>query len=103
MSNTDKKDLPLHSLKFKINQKTRAMWKEENNQLKKSFEFKDFIEAFTFMTKVAFAAEKMGHHPNWSNVYNKVDILLFTHEAEDSVTEKDVKLSKEIDKIFKKE
>jgi 4a-hydroxytetrahydrobiopterin dehydratase len=90
-------------LEFKINQKTRPMWKEENNQLKKSFEFKDFIEAFTFMTKVAFAAEKMGHHPNWSNVYNKVDILLFTHEAEDSITEKDVKLSKEIDKIFKKE
>ena len=79
------------------------MWKEKNNQLKRSFKFKDFVEAFTFMTKVAFAAEKMGHHPNWSNVYNKVDILLFTHEAENSITEKDVKLSKEIDKIFNKE
>lgn len=53
------------------------------------------------MTKVAFAAEKIGHHPNWSNVYNKVDIMLFTHEAKDSITEKDVKLSKEIEKIFK--
>lgn len=79
------------------------MWKEENNQLQRSFEFKDFVEAFTFMTKVAFAAEKMGHHPNWSNVYNKVAIQLFTHEANDSITEKDVKLSKEIDKIFNKE
>lgn len=79
------------------------MWKKENNQLQRSFEFKDFVEAFAFMTKVAFAAEKLGHHPNWSNVYNKVDILLFTHEAENSVTEKDVKLSKVIDKIFKKE
>lgn len=79
------------------------MWKKENNQLQRSFEFKDFVEAFAFMTKVAFAAEKVGHHPNWSNVYNKVDILLFTHEAENSVTEKDVKLSKVIDKIFKKE
>ncbi len=78
------------------------MWKKENNQLQRSFEFKDFIEAFTFMTKVAFAAEKMDHHPNWTNAYNKVDILLFTHEAKDSVTEKDVKLSKEIDNIFKK-
>ena len=79
------------------------MWKEENNQLQRSCEFKDFVEAFTFMTKVAFAAEKMGHHPNWSNVYNKVAIQLFTHEANDSITEKDVKLSKEIDKIFNKE
>jgi 4a-hydroxytetrahydrobiopterin dehydratase len=76
------------------------MWKEENNQLQRSFEFKDFVAAFAFMTKVAFAAEKMGHHPNWSNVYNKVDIKLVTHEAKDSITEKDVKLSKEIDKIF---
>lgn len=79
------------------------MWKEENNQLHRSFEFKDFIKAFAFMTKVAFAAEKMGHHPNWSNVYNKVDIKLFTHEAKDSITEKDLKLSKEIEKIFNKE
>ncbi len=78
------------------------MWKEENNQLKRSFEFKDFVEAFTFMTQVAFAAEKMGHHPNWSNTYNKVDILLVTKDANNSITEKDVKLSKEIDKIFKK-
>jgi 4a-hydroxytetrahydrobiopterin dehydratase len=76
------------------------MWKEENSQLQRSFEFKDFVAAFAFMTKVAFAAEKMGHHPNWSNVYNKVDIKLFTHEAKDSITEKDIKLSKEIDKIF---
>ena len=79
------------------------MWKEVNNQLQRSFEFKDFVEAFTFMTKVAFAAEKMGHHPNWSNVYNKVDIKLYTHEEKDCITEKDVKLSKEIDKIFNKE
>jgi 4a-hydroxytetrahydrobiopterin dehydratase len=77
------------------------MWKEENNQLQRSFEFTDFVDAFAFMTKVAFAAEKMDHHPNWSNAYNKVDILLFTHETENSITEKDRKFSKEIDKIFK--
>ena len=81
----------------------KYMWKEENNQLKQSFEFKDFVEAFAFMTQVAFAAEKMGHHPNWTNAYNKVDISLFTHEAKDSVTEKDIKLSKVIDKILKKD
>ena len=79
------------------------MWQETNNQLKRSFKFKNFIDAFAFMTKVAFAAEKHGHHPNWSNVYNKVEILLFTHDAKDSITEKDVKLSKEIDNIFKKQ
>lgn len=78
------------------------MWKEEDNKLKRSFEFKDFVQAFTFMTKVAFAAEKMGHHPNWSNAYNKVDIQLFTHDANDSITEKDIKLSEKIDEIFNK-
>jgi 4a-hydroxytetrahydrobiopterin dehydratase len=78
------------------------MWKEENNQFNRSFQFADFVEAFTFMTQVAFAAEKMGHHPNWSNVYNKVDITLFTHDSHDTITEKDRKLSKEIDKIFDK-
>jgi len=78
------------------------MWKEVNHQLQRSFEFKDFVEAFTFMNQVAFAAEKMNHHPNWSNVYNKVDIKLFTHEAKDGITEKDIKLSKEIDRIFNK-
>jgi 4a-hydroxytetrahydrobiopterin dehydratase len=78
------------------------MWKEEHSQLKQSFQFSDFVEAFAFMTQVAFAAEKMNHHPNWSNAYNKVDIALFTHDADDSVTEKDRKLSKLIDEIYKK-
>jgi 4a-hydroxytetrahydrobiopterin dehydratase len=77
------------------------MWKEEHNQLKKSFEFKDFVEAFTFMTQVAFVAEKMNHHPNWCNVYNKVDIILFTHDANNSITEKDLKFSEEISRIFR--
>ncbi len=79
------------------------MWKTENNQLRLSFEFKDFAEAFTFMTDVAFSAEKLKHHPTWTNVYNKVDILLFTHDAGNIITEKDKKLAKEIDRIFKKE
>ncbi len=75
------------------------MWKEENNQLKKVFEFSDFIEAFGFMTKVAFLAEKHQHHPNWSNVYNKVEICLCTHDAGNVVTEKDKKLASEIDQL----
>jgi 4a-hydroxytetrahydrobiopterin dehydratase len=74
-------------------------WKEEKNLLKKSFIFKDFKEAFGFMTKVALVAEKMDHHPSWTNVYNKVDFELSTHDAGDKVTEKDHKLAKAIDKL----
>ena len=78
------------------------MWKEENNQLKRSFEFANFIEAFGFMTKVAMLAEKMNHHPNWTNVYNTVEVTLNTHDAGNTVTEKDRKLAAEIDKIGNK-
>ena len=76
------------------------MWTEEQNQLKRSFQFSNFIEAFGFMTKVALVAEKMNHHPNWHNSYNKVEIALYTHDAGNTVTEKDRKLSSEIDKIY---
>ncbi|ELR72176.1 Pterin-4-alpha-carbinolamine dehydratase [Fulvivirga imtechensis AK7] len=76
------------------------MWKEEDNKLKKTFEFKDFKEAFGFMTKVAIVAEKMNHHPNWSNVYNQVSFELNTHDAGDKVTEKDHSLAREIDKLL---
>ena len=76
------------------------MWKEENNKLKRTFEFKDFSEAFAFMTRVALIVEKQNHHPWWSNVYNKVEIELNTHDAGDIVTEKDRKLAKAIDKLI---
>jgi len=76
------------------------MWTEKNNQLVRSFEFKDFVQAFSFMTRVAFAAEKMNHHPEWSNVYNKVEIRLSTHDAGNIVTDKDRKLAAEIDKLI---
>jgi len=75
------------------------MWKEENNSLKKSFKFKDFNEAFGFMTRVALIAEKMDHHPYWVNVYNQVDITLNTHSEGDIVTEKDRELARKIDKL----
>jgi 4a-hydroxytetrahydrobiopterin dehydratase len=77
------------------------MWKEENNKLKGTFVFKDFTEAFGFMTMVALKAEKMDHHPNWSNVWNKVEIELSTHDAGNKVTEKDHKLADEIGRIYK--
>ena len=76
------------------------MWKEENNTLYRKFEFNNFSEAFAFMTRVALAAEKANHHPLWTNVYNKVEVWLNTHDAGDIVTEKDRKFSATIDKIF---
>ena len=72
-------------------------WKLENNKLKKTFTFKDFSEAFAFMTRVALAAEKMNHHPTWTNTWNTVNIELSTHDAGDVVTDRDHKLAKEID------
>ena len=75
------------------------MWREENNSLKKTFQFKNFIEAFSFMTRVALIAEKMNHHPSWTNVYNKVEITLNTHDAGDVVTDKDRKLAEKIDEV----
>jgi 4a-hydroxytetrahydrobiopterin dehydratase len=76
------------------------MWIEENNQLKRTFEFKDFQEAFAFMMRVAFLAEQQQHHPEWSNVYNKVTIVLTTHDKGNIVTDKDHQLAKAIDSVF---
>ncbi len=76
------------------------MFTEADNKLKASFKFKDFKEAFAFMTHVALVAEKMDHHPNWTNVYNTVEIDLMSHDAGDVVTEKDHKLARAIEKIY---
>jgi 4a-hydroxytetrahydrobiopterin dehydratase len=64
----------------------------------RSFRFADFGEAFAFMTRVALEAEKADHHPEWSNVWNKVDVLLTTHSA-GGLTEKDVALARKLDEI----
>ncbi|WP_255517990.1 4a-hydroxytetrahydrobiopterin dehydratase [Fulvivirga sp. M361] len=80
--------------------KHQLMWTEEDNKLKKTFQFDDFVQAFSFMTRVAIVAEKMDHHPNWSNVYNQVNIELNTHDAGNIVTERDHKLAAEIDKLI---
>ena len=74
-------------------------WIEVDNKLCRTFQFKDFSEAFAFMTRVALIAEKQGHHPDWSNVYNTVRIALNTHDAGGVVTEKDRKLAAAIDKL----
>jgi len=75
------------------------MWQEENNKLYKKFEFKDFSEALSFMVRVGLEAEKMNHHPLWTNVYNKVEIWLNTHDAGDIITEKDIQLAEKINAI----
>ena len=75
------------------------MWKVENNALCKSYEFNDFIEAWAFMTKVSILAEEHQHHPHWTNVYNKLEIRLCTHDAGDTVTEKDRDLALAIDGV----
>lgn len=78
------------------------MWQEQDNKLTQSFTFGDFSEAFAFMTRVALIAEKMDHHPFWTNVYNKVTIELTTHEAGNTVTDKDRKLAAAIDQLLVK-
>jgi 4a-hydroxytetrahydrobiopterin dehydratase len=74
-------------------------WKTENNKLKKTFKFNDFTEAFGFMTRVALVAEKMDHHPTWTNTWNTVSFELSTHDAGNIVTDRDRKLADAIDKI----
>jgi 4a-hydroxytetrahydrobiopterin dehydratase len=78
------------------------MWIEKDNTLQRQFRFKNFVEAWAFMTEVAFHAERLGHHPNWSNVWNSVDIQLNTHDAGGVVTSKDYALAAAIDEVFRK-
>lgn len=75
-------------------------WQTSENYLYKEFVFHDFIEAFSFMTRVALLAEKMNHHPEWSNVYHKVTIKLSTHDAGNRITEKDYALAEAIDRLL---
>jgi 4a-hydroxytetrahydrobiopterin dehydratase len=77
-----------------------ANWKEENNALYCKLEFKDFSQAFGFMARVALVAEQQQHHPKWTNVWNKVEIWLQTHDAGDVVTDKDRELAKGVDGIL---
>jgi 4a-hydroxytetrahydrobiopterin dehydratase len=73
----------------------------ENRKAKKSFKFKKFTEAFAWMTEVAFEAEKLDHHPDWTNVYNTVNVLLSTHDK-NNLTEKDILLAMFMEKTFEK-
>lgn len=74
-------------------------WSHEDDRLKREFAFDDFTAAFAFMTRVAFLAEAHEHHPNWSNVYNRVEIQLTTHDAGNTVTDKDKALARAINEV----
>jgi 4a-hydroxytetrahydrobiopterin dehydratase len=78
---------------------TSAGWRIVNQKLHKEFVFKNFVEAFGFISKVAVVAEKLGHHPEWTNVYNRVVIDLVSHDA-GAVTARDHNLAVEIEKLL---
>ena len=91
-------------LEFEDVLKNLNSWKVSHDgreAITKEFEFSDFKSAFSFMTKVALKAEELGHHPEWSNVYNKVSITLTTHDVK-GMSEKDIKLGKYIDSQYEK-
>ena len=77
------------------------VWVVKDSKLHRSLEFKNFVEAFAFMTEIALRAEKMDHHPEWFNVYNKVTIDLMTHDVS-GISDQDIKLAKMINGIFEK-
>jgi 4a-hydroxytetrahydrobiopterin dehydratase len=75
------------------------MWQEIDNKLYQKFSFKDFVQAFAFMTKVAIVSEKMNHHATITNTYNTVELWLTTHDKGNTITEKDRKLAEEINAL----
>lgn len=84
-----------------INKRLESLegWEYLDNAIQTAFEFDNFKEAFTMMTRIAFEAERLGHHPDWSNVYNRLHIALSTHDA-NGVTEKDFELAAKIDELL---
>jgi 4a-hydroxytetrahydrobiopterin dehydratase len=87
-------------LKYKFFESVNHNWKEVDNKLEKSFQFKDFSEALDFINKLAIICESENHHPEINWVYNKINLKLSTHDAGDIITEKDIKLSNLIDEIY---
>lgn len=82
-----------------LNRDCEYLWEIKDEKLYKEFKFTNFISAFGFMTQVAILAERENHHPEWSNMYNKVKIYLTTHEAK-GISKRDFKLAQEIDKLI---
>ena len=78
--------------------KNLPAWRRDGDFIRRDFSFGDFQKAFAFMTRVAFIAETRDHHPNWSNVYNRVEVALSTHDA-GGITERDIGMAAAIDAI----
>ncbi len=74
-------------------------WEEKDNALYNSYKFADFSAAFAFMTRVALIAEKLDHHPTWTNTYNKLEIWLTSHDKGNTITDRDRKMAAAIDKL----
>ena len=74
-------------------------WQQDGNSIVKIFVFHDFIEAISFMTEVAFHAEKLEHHPEWTNIYNKVHVRLTTHDV-NGITSHDIRLAKRMEEVI---
>ena len=87
-------------LKYKFFESVNYNWKEVDNKLEKSFQFKNFSEALDFINKLAIICESENHHPEINWLYNKINLKLSTHDAGDIITEKDIKLSNLIDEIY---
>ncbi len=88
----------LSEIEINMRLSTMQGWEYENNAIHTSLEFDNFKDAFTVMTRIAFEAERLNHHPDWANVYNTLSISLSTHDA-GGVTEKDIELAKIIDAL----
>lgn len=88
----------LNTAKIEESLKNLSGWSLKNDMIEKSFKFKNFKEAFSVMTRIAFECEQQNHHPNWENVYNNLTIKLNTHDA-GGVTEKDIHLAQTIENI----
>lgn len=91
--------LPLTATKINAACAKLPGWKVKGNALTKTFTFPTFREALAFMLRAGFEAEEMNHHPEWTNVYNRVAVRLSTHEAGDRITAKDVKLARRLQAI----
>jgi 4a-hydroxytetrahydrobiopterin dehydratase len=75
-------------------------WQRDGDRLRRQFRFADFVAAFSWMTSVALFAEKIDHHPDWTNVYNRVDVALWTHDA-GGITGLDVRMARHMDELYR--
>ena len=88
----------LSSRDVEMQMESRPGWNLEHDKLHRVFEFKNFVEAFGFMSQIAILAEKMDHHPEWSNVFSRVEVFLTTHDAK-GISELDFELAEHMDRL----